>query len=218
MELLSIPVEVVIHLDKHLTTIIHRYNEWALLLIFLTVFCETGLVVTPFLPGDTLLFVIGALGASGDLNLLLFAVVVTFAAVSGNVVNYHIGRFVGERVFDNEENRFFNRKQLLRARDFYERHGGKTVVISRFIPVLRTFVPFVAGIGRMNYGRFYLYNLVGGVLWVAVFFTGGFFFGNMPIIRDNLSFIILGIIIITLIPALVTIVYQSLPRKKADYS
>ncbi|NLW64309.1 MAG: DedA family protein [Syntrophomonadaceae bacterium] len=218
MEFLLTAAELVINLDQHLTDIIQSYREWALLLIFLTVFCETGLVVTPFLPGDSLLFVIGALGASGDINLLLFAVVITVAAVSGNMLNYHIGSFVGPRIFVKEDSRFFNREQLLKARDFYDKHGGKAVVISRFLPILRTFVPFVAGIGRMNYGRFFLYNLVGGILWVAVFFTGGFFFGNIPIVRNNLSLIILGIIVITVVPALITIVYNSRSRRKEDYS
>lgn len=211
-------VELVINLDQHLTTIIQRHDEWALFLIFMTIFCETGLVVTPFLPGDSLLFVIGALGASGDINLLLFAVVITTAAVSGNMLNYQIGRFIGPRIFNKEDNRFLNRQQLIRARDFYEKHGGKAVVINRFFPILRTFVPFVAGIGRMNYGRFFFFNLMGGILWVAVFFTGGFFFGNIPIVRDNLSLIILGILVITVVPALITIIYKSRPRKKAGYS
>ena len=175
------------------------------------------MVVTPFLPGDSLLFVIGALGASGDINLLLFAVVITVAAVSGNMLNYHIGSFVGPRIFVKEDSRFFNREQLLKARDFYDKHGGKAVVISRFLPILRTFVPFVAGIGRMNYGRFFLYNLVGGILWVAVFLQVASF-GNIPIVRNNLSLIILGIIVITVVPALITIVYNSRSRRKEDYS
>jgi len=218
VEFLLTATDFVINLDQHVIEIIQRYNEWAILLIFLTIFCETGLVVTPFLPGDSLLFVIGALGASGDINLILFAVVVAVAAVSGNMLNYHIGRFLGPRIFNKEETRFFNRDQLIKTRDFYERHGGKTVVISRFLPVLRTFVPFVAGIGRMNYGRFLLYNLAGGILWVAVFFSGGFYFGNMPFVQNNFSFIILGIILITLIPAFITLVYKSRPRKNAGNS
>ncbi|MGE5544483.1 MAG: DedA family protein [Bacillota bacterium] len=218
MEVLLTAAELVINLDQHLTAIIQKYDEWAILLIFLTIFCETGLVVTPFLPGDSLLFVIGALGASGDINLLSFAVVVTVAAVSGNMVNYQIGRFVGPRVFDKEESRFLNRDQLIKTKEFYERHGGKTVVISRFLPVFRTFVPFVAGIGRMNYGRFFLYNLLGGILWVAVFFTCGYYFGNMPFVQNNFSFLIMGIIVITLMPVFITLVYRHRRRKKAGHS
>lgn len=218
MELLLTATDFVINLDQYIIEIIQRYGEWATLILFLIIFCETGLVVTPFLPGDSLLFVIGALGASGDINIGLLAVVVTVAAVSGNMLNYQIGKFVGPRIFDKEGTRFFNRDQLIKTKGFYESHGGKTIIISRFLPVLRTFVPFVAGIGRMKYGRFLFYNLVGGILWVALFFMSGYYFGNTPIVENNLSFIIMGIIVVTLVPAFITLVYKSRPSRKVEHS
>lgn len=213
MELLLTAADFLINLDQYIIEIIQKYNAWATLILFLVIFCETGLVVTPFLPGDSLLFVLGALGASGEINLVLLAVVLTIAAVTGNMLNHQIGRFVGPRIFDKEGTRFFNRDNLIKTKDFYARHGGKTIVIGRFLPVLRTFVPFVAGIGRMEYGRFFFYNLIGGILWVAVFFVGGYYFGNMPIVQENFSFIIMGIIAVTLATVIITLVYSGRPDK-----
>lgn len=213
MELLLTAADFLINLDQYIIELIQKYNAWATLILFLVIFCETGLVVTPFLPGDSLLFVLGALGANGEINLVLLAVVLTIAAVSGNMLNHQIGRFVGPRIFDKEGSRFFNRDNLIKTKEFYARHGGKTIVIGRFLPVLRTFVPFVAGIGRMKYGRFIFYNLIGGILWVAVFFIGGYYFGNMPIVQENFSLIIIGIIAITLTPAFIALVYKGHPDK-----
>ncbi|MGI6548721.1 MAG: DedA family protein [Syntrophomonadales bacterium] len=213
MELLLTAADFLLNLDQYVIEMITRYDRWATLILFLVIFCETGLVVTPFLPGDSLLFVLGALGATGQINLVLLAVVLTIAAVTGNMLNYQIGRFVGPKIFDKEGTRLFNRDNLIKTKKFYERHGGKTIVIGRFLPVLRTFVPFVAGVGMMKYGRFFFYNLIGGILWVVVFFVGGYFFGNMPIVQENFSFIIMGVIAVTLAPAFVALVYNRRPNK-----
>ena len=208
MELLLTAADFLINLDQHILEIVYRYGVWAILILFAIIFCETGLVVTPFLPGDSLLFVVGALGASGDINIGLVAFVITVAAVSGNMVNYQIGRFVGPKIFDREGTWFFNRKHLLRTQSFYEHHGGKTIIISRFLPIIRTFAPFVAGIGRMEYRRFLLYNLVGGTLWVGLIVTCGYYFGNIPIVKENFSLVILGIIVVSLIPGFISLVYK----------
>lgn len=195
--------DFVINLDHHLIEIINKYGVWATLILFLVIFCETGLVVTPFLPGDSFLFVIGSLAASGEINAGLITIVLITAAVTGNMVNYQIGRWVGPKVFEREKTRLFKKEYLIRTHLFYERHGGKTIIISRFIPIIRTFAPFVAGISRMNYGRFAIYNLVGGSLWVLLFITGGYFFGNIPFVEQNFTLVIFGIIIISLMPGLI---------------
>jgi len=208
MELLFTAADFLINLDQHILEIVYRYGMWATLILFAIIFCETGLVVTPFLPGDSLLFIVGALGASGDINIGPVVFVITAAAVSGNMVNYQIGRFVGPRIFDREGTWFFNRKHLIRAQSFYECHGGKTIIISRFLPIIRTFAPFVAGIGSMKYGRFLIYNLVGGTLWVVLFVVGGYYFGNIPIVKENFSLVILGIIIVSLIPGFISLAYK----------
>ncbi|MEN6462223.1 MAG: DedA family protein [Syntrophomonas sp.] len=208
MELLLNGADFIINLDQHLVEIIYRYGVWATLLLFAIIFCETGLVITPFLPGDSLLFVLGALGAGGAINIGLFTVVLVIAAVTGNMVNYQIGRFVGPKIFDKEGAWFFKKEHLIRTQRFYERHGGKTIIISRFIPIIRTFAPFVAGIGRMKYSRFVSYNLAGGTLWVTLFVVGGYYFGNIPIVEKNFSLVILGIIFVSLIPAFISFVYK----------
>jgi len=207
-------VDILINLDQYLVAIITNYGTWAYLILFLVIFCETGLVVTPFLPGDSLLFLLGALAASGDINLLAIAAILMFAAVAGNMVNYQIGYYIGPRVFRGDKIRFLN---LMRTHDFYERHGGKTIVIARFLPIIRTFAPFVAGIGRMDRTRFFLFNLLGSVSWVSMFLWGGWAFGNIPVVERNLSLIVLGIISITLLPAFVAFLKQKLgprPQKR----
>ncbi|MEQ8174241.1 MAG: DedA family protein [Syntrophomonadaceae bacterium] len=206
MDILLTAADFVINLDHHLIEIIHRYGVWATLILFLVIFCETGLVVTPFLPGDSFLFVIGSLAASGDINIVLITIVLMTAAITGNMVNYQIGRWVGPKVFEREKSRLFKKEYLIRTHHFYERHGGKTIIISRFIPIIRTFAPFVAGISKMHYGRFAVYNLVGGTLWVLLFITGGYFFGNIPFVEQNFTMVIFGIIIISLIPGLIGVI------------
>lgn len=203
MEILLSGWDLVVHLDRHLADLIQHYGSGAYLLLFAIIFCETGLVVTPFLPGDSLLFVAGALGAAGTFNVHLLAVLLVAAAVSGNTVNYSIGHFLGPRVFHWEHSRLFNRRALDRAHAFYEKHGGKTIVITRFVPILRTFAPFVAGVARMTYWRFTVFNVAGALAWVLSLLYSGFWFGNVPAVRQNLSWVIVGIIALSLAPLVV---------------
>ncbi len=200
MELLLSGWDLLVHLDRHLAALLQQHGAWVYPLLFAVIFCETGLVVTPFLPGDSLLFVAGALAAAGGIDVHLLALVLVAAAVLGNTVNYSIGYFLGPKVFHWEQSRFFNRKALERAHAFYERHGGKTIVITRFVPILRTFAPFVAGIARMTYVRFTAYNLAGALAWVLALLYAGYWFGNVPFVKQNLTWVILGIIVLSLIP------------------
>lgn len=200
MEILLSGLDLVVHLDRHLTDLIQQYGAGVYLLLFAIIFCETGLVITPFLPGDSLLFVAGALAATGTFNVHLLAVLLVAAAVSGNTVNYAVGRFLGPKVFHWEQSRLFNRKALDRTHAFYEKHGGKTIVITRFMPILRTFAPFVAGIAGMAYMRFTAFNIAGALAWVLSLLYAGYWFGNVPFIRQNLSWAILGIIVLSLAP------------------
>ncbi len=200
MELLLSGWDLLVHLDRHLAALLQQHGAWVYPLLFAIIFCETGLVVTPFLPGDSLLFVAGALAAAGGIDVHLLAPLLVAAAVLGNTVNYSIGYFLGPKVFHWEQSRFFNRKALERAHAFYERHGGKTIVITRFVPILRTFAPFVAGIARMTYVRFTAYNLAGALAWVLALLYGGYWFGNVPFVKQNLTWVILSIIAMSLTP------------------
>jgi membrane-associated protein len=200
MDTLLFFVDLVLHLDRHLGVLLQQYGTWIYALLFLIVFCETGLVVTPFLPGDSLLFVSGALWAAAGMEPAALAATLVIAAISGDNVNYWAGRYFGPRVFRWEHSRIFNRRALDATRAFYDRHGGKTVVIARWLPFVRTFAPFVAGIGRMPYPRFLLFSVGGGVFWVAALVYAGFFFGNIPVVRQNLSLAILIIVAISLAP------------------
>jgi membrane-associated protein len=196
---------VLIHLDRHLSEIIRQYGVWTYLILFLIVFCETGLVVTPFLPGDSLLFAVGTFAAIGALDLWLAMALLSAAAILGDSVNYAIGARVGPRVFRQEGGRFLNRKHLERTHDFYERYGAKTIVIARFVPIVRTFAPFVAGIGLMHYGRFLFYNVTGALLWILSLVLGGYLFGNIPIVRRNFSLVILAIIVLSILPGILEV-------------
>lgn len=200
METLLFFVDLVLHLDRHLGVLLQQYGTWIYALLFLIVFCETGLVVTPFLPGDSLLFVAGALWAAAGMDPAALAVTLVVAAISGDNVNYWVGRFLGPRVFRWEQSRLFNRRALEATQAFYARHGGKTVVIARWLPFVRTFAPFVAGIGHMAYPRFLLFSVGGGVFWVVALVYAGYLFGNIPVVRQNLSVVILGIIAVSLAP------------------
>ena len=200
MELLLSGWDLLVHLDRHLAALLQQHGAWVYPLLFAIIFCETGLVVTPFLPGDSLLFVAGALAAAGGIDVHLLAPLLVAAAVLGNTVNYSIGYFLGPKVFHWEQSRFFNRKALERAHAFYERHGGKTIIITRFVPILRTFAPFVAGIARMTYVRFTAYNLAGALAWVLALLYGGYWFGNVPFVKQNLTWVILSIIAMSLTP------------------
>jgi membrane-associated protein len=203
IELLQHAVDVVLHLDKYLAGIIQAYGVWTYLLLFLIVFCETGLVVTPFLPGDSLLFAVGTFAAVGALDLWLTIGLLLVAAVGGDAVNYAIGARVGPAVFRRDDVRFLNRKHLDRTHEFYEHYGPITIVIARFVPIVRTFAPFVAGMGRMTYTRFALYNVTGALLWIVGLVLAGYAFGNIPIVRRNFSLVVVVIIALSILPAVV---------------
>ncbi|MBN8518776.1 MAG: DedA family protein [Candidatus Accumulibacter phosphatis] len=203
MEYLTSFIDIILHLDKHLAMLVQQYGPWIYAILFVIIFSETGFVVTPFLPGDSLLFVAGALAALGGMQIGVLLAVLIVAAVLGNMLNYQIGRYLGPKVFQWEQSRFFNRTALDKTRAFYEKHGGKTLVISRFLPLFRTFAPFVAGIGAMNYGKFAFFNLIGGVSWAGSLTLAGYWFGNLPWIQQNLTLVIVVIILISLLPVLV---------------
>jgi membrane-associated protein len=202
MEFITYLIDLFLHLDEHLNTVIQTYGTWTYLLLFLIIFMETGLVVTPFLPGDSLIFAAGTFAGLGSLNVGLLFLLLAAAAIIGDTVNYWIGHFIGPRAFSGEI-RFLKKEYLDRTHDFYERHGGKTIILARFIPIIRTFAPFVAGIGAMSYGHFIAYNVVGGILWVALFTFGGYFFGNLKFVQENFSFVVMAIIFISVLPAVV---------------
>jgi membrane-associated protein len=199
MDILTYFVDFFLHLDQHLAELIGRYGLWTYGILFLIVFCETGLVVTPFLPGDSLLFAAGTFAALGSLHPFVLFVLLTAAAILGDTANYWIGARVGPRAFSGKV-RFLNQTHLRRTEAFYERHGGKTIVIARFVPIIRTFAPFVAGIGTMAYPRFLAYNVFGAVLWVGLFVYGGYLFGNIPVVRQNFSLVIIAIILVSVLP------------------
>ena len=203
MELLAYFIDIVLHLDKHLAAMVQQYGVWIYAILFAIIFSETGFVVTPFLPGDSLLFVAGALAALGGMDIMILIAVLLAAAALGNTLNYQIGRYLGPKVFQWENSRFFNKAALMKTHLFYETHGGKTLVISRFLPLFRTFAPFVAGIGAMSYSRFTFFNLIGAVSWVGSLTLAGYFFGNLPWVQKNLSVVIIGIIAISLIPVVI---------------
>jgi membrane-associated protein len=210
VELIRNLIELVLHLDKHLNVIIQTYGIWTYLLLFLVIFLETGLVVTPVLPGDSLLFAAGTFAALGSLNVVWLFVLLSVAAVGGDTVNYWIGHFVGPKVFSRDDVRFLNKEYLDRTHRFYEKHGGKTIILARFIPIIRTFAPFVAGIGKMTYWHFISYNVIGGLAWIALFTFGGYFFGNIPVVKDNFTLVILAIIFISLVPVMIEFVSHRL--------
>jgi membrane-associated protein len=201
-------IDVVLHLDRYLSGIIEAYGVWTYALLFLIIFCETGLVVTPFLPGDSLLFAVGTFAATGVLDVGLVIVLLSVAAVLGDSLNYAIGARVGPRVFREGGSRFLNPEYLDRTHRFYERYGAKTIVIARFVPIVRTFAPFVAGIGQMTYSRFLAYNVAGGILWIASLVLAGYAFGNVPIVRRNFPLVILAIIVISVLPGVFEFVRQ----------
>jgi membrane-associated protein len=200
MEFLSSIVDLFLHLDRYLDQIIRTYGTWTYALLFLVIFAETGLVVTPFLPGDSLLFAAGTFAAMGSLDPFWLAVLLSTAAVLGDTANYWIGYHVGPKVFHRENVRFFKKEYLDRTHRFYEKYGGRTIIIARFVPIIRTFAPFVAGIGRMSYGRFMSYNVFGGVGWVVGFVLMGYQFGNIPVVRRHFSLVVIAIILISVIP------------------
>jgi len=203
MEFLAQFTDLVLHLDKHLVILAQQHGTGIYAILFAIVFCETGLVVFPFLPGDSLLFVAGAVAASGGMDIVTLDAVLFAAAVIGDNTNYWIGHAIGPRAFRWEQSRFFNKAALLKTHAFYEAHGGKTVILARFLPLVRTFAPFVAGLGRMTYPRFLAFDVFGGALWIGLLTLAGYWFGNLPLIRNNLSLAILAIVLLSLLPALI---------------
>jgi len=203
-------IDLVLHLDTHLSGIIDRYGVWTYLLLFLIIFCETGLVLTPFLPGDSLLFAAGTFAGLGALDPTLLFLLLSAAAILGDSVNYRIGRWVGPKAFSGGI-RWLRQDYLRRTEAFYARHGGKTIVLARFVPIIRTFAPFVAGVGRMKYSRFLGFNVGGGILWVGLFVYGGHFFGNLRVVRENFSLVILVIILLSVLPIGIEIIRARLP-------
>jgi membrane-associated protein len=214
MELLTQIVDLFLHLDKHLNVIISEYGTWTYVILFLVIFVETGVVVMPFLPGDSLLFAAGTLAANpgNNLNVVLMMGLLFIAAFLGDTLNYMIGNQIGPRVFEKNY-RFLKKEYLLKTQHFYEKHGGKTIIFARFIPIIRTFAPFIAGIGTMKYSRFISYNMVGGFIWVVAFTMIGFFFGNLLLVKKNFSLVIFGIIFLSLLPPLTELIKQKFSKK-----
>ena len=200
MEFLQVLFDFLLHLDEHLAAIIERFGIVSYIILFLVIFAETGLVIFPFLPGDSLLFAAGAISSTSSLNPILLFIILASAAIIGDSVNYWIGTYVGPKAFKVGGSKFFKKEYLNRTHEFYEKHGGKTIVIARFIPIIRTFAPFIAGIGKMSYPHFLFYNVMGALLWVGLFIFGGFYFGNLTVVKDNFFLVVLGIIFISLLP------------------
>jgi membrane-associated protein len=213
MNIILYLIDLILHLDKYLGEIIQNYGTWTYLLMFLVIFMETGFVITPFLPGDSLIFAAGAFAGLGYLHIGVLFLVLGAAAIAGDTANYWIGHYIGPRAFSGNI-RFLKKEYLDRTHAFYEKHGGKTIIIARFIPIIRTFAPFVAGIGAMTYPRFIAYNVVGGLAWVALFSFGGYFFGNLPVVQQNFFFVILVIIFISILPAIIELIRSRQQRRK----
>ncbi|MCX2192250.1 DedA family protein [Pantoea agglomerans] len=207
MEFLHFLVDFILHIDVHLAELVAQYGIWIYAILFLILFCETGLVVTPFLPGDSLLFVAGALAAlpGNDLNVHVMVALLVVAAILGDAVNYTIGRLFGERLFSNPNSKIFRRSHLDKTHAFYARHGGKTIILARFVPIVRTFAPFVAGMGHMSYRHFALFNVTGALLWVLLFSYAGYLFGDLPVVQENLKLLIVGIILVSILPGVIEV-------------
>lgn len=214
MSLASDIVNFVLHVDKFIIFLIQTFGLWTYVILFLVIFSETGLLVAPFFPGDSLLFTSGAFAAEGSLNILLLLATLSLAAVAGDTVNYWIGNSLGPRLFRSEKSRIFKKEYLERTHNFYEKYGAKTIILARFVPVIRTFAPFVAGIGKMRYRKFLAYNVIGGVAWVTLFLLAGYYLGSFQIVKDNLSPVIIGIIVVSFIPAIVELARHERRRRK----
>jgi membrane-associated protein len=211
-------VDFILHFDEYLAKIIAAFGNWTYVILFAIVFAETGLVVTPFLPGDSLLFVVGTLAASDfGLNIWIAYIVLLIAAILGDTVNYWFGNLLGERAFSKDNSRIFKKEYLEKTQQFYEKHGGKTIILARFVPIVRTFAPFVAGVGKMNYGTFFMYNVVGAFIWVTSLTFAGYFFGGLPIIQENFEYAVFGIILISLLPMIFEFISHKKAQKKAAH-
>ncbi|EKN6090180.1 DedA family protein [Yersinia enterocolitica] len=202
MEFIRFVIDFILHIDVHLAELVAQYGVWVYGILFLILFCETGLVVTPFLPGDSLLFVAGALASlpSNDINVHIMVALMVTAAILGDAINYTIGRVFGEKLFNNPDSKIFRRSYLDKTHQFYEKHGGKAIILARFVPIIRTFAPFVAGMGKMSYRHFAAYNVIGALVWVLLFTYAGYWFGNMPFVQDNLKLLIVAIIVVSILP------------------
>ncbi len=201
MEIIKSCIDLFLHLDVHMAEIIGQYGSWVYALVFVIIFAETGFIVTPFLPGDSLLFVLGAFAAKGALNLNILIPLLSIAAIAGDMINYSVGRFLAPKIFNNEKIRFLKQEHLQKTQDFYKKYGAKTIILARFIPIIRTFAPFLAGVGSMPYPKFLFFNISGGLLWVFAGVLSGFFFGNLPFVSEHFSLVVLAIVVISLIPA-----------------
>ena len=215
MEFFSFIIDFILHIDQHLTELAAQYGVWIYGILFLIIFCETGLVVMPLLPGDSLLFAAGSIAAIGEMNIHLMVVLLIIAAILGDAVNFVIGKYFGEKLFSNPNSKIFKQSHLQKTQQFYAKHGGKTIILARFIPIVRTFAPFVAGMGHMSYHHFLAYNVIGGVLWVTIFSYLGYFFGNMDIVKDNLSLVLVAIIVLSILPAIIEIIRHKRAANKA---
>jgi membrane-associated protein len=216
MEFIHFIIDFILHIDVHLADLVAEYGAWIYAILFFIIFCETGLVVTPFLPGDSLLFVAGTLASIGSyhINVHLMVLLLITAAILGDATNYTIGRFFGEKLFSDPNSKIFKQSYLERTHNFYKKHGGKTIILARFVPIVRTFAPFVAGMGKMNYKYFASYNVIGGIAWVSIFMYAGYFFGELEFVKRNLSVLIIAIIIISVIPGIVEVVRNKRKEKK----
>ncbi|MBP7810967.1 MAG: DedA family protein [Neisseria sp.] len=204
--MISTIIDFILHIDQHLVALSAEYGVWIYAILFLIIFCETGLVVMPFLPGDSLLFAAGGIAALGEMNIHLMVALLLVAAILGDAVNFAIGKYFGARLFANPDSKIFRRAYLDKTHAFYEKHGGKTIIIARFVPIVRTFAPFVAGMGNMHYGRFIRYNIIGAILWVVLFSYAGYFFANIPLVKNNLALVLAAIIVISVLPGVVEVV------------
>ena len=204
--MISTIIDFILHIDQHLVALSAEYGVWIYAILFLIIFCETGLVVTPFLPGDSLLFAAGGIAALGEMNIHLMVALLLVAAILGDAVNFAIGKYFGARLFANPDSKIFRRAYLDKTHAFYEKHGGKTIIIARFVPIVRTFAPFVAGMGNMHYGRFIRYNIIGAILWVVLFSYAGYFFANIPLVKNNLALVLAAIIVISVLPGVIEVV------------
>ncbi len=209
-------IDFILHIDQHLQALSASYGVWIYAILFLIVFCETGLVVTPFLPGDSLLFAAGGIAAVGGMNIHLMVLLLISAAILGDAVNFAVGKYFGHKLFANPNSKIFKQSYLAKTHAFYEKHGGKTIILARFVPIVRTFAPFVAGMGDMHYPRFFSYNVIGAVLWVVLFSYAGYFFGQLPVVKENLSLILLAIIVLSVLPGLIEILRHRLAAKRTN--
>lgn len=212
MSIITKFIDIILHLDKNLLILTQNYGIFIYVIIFLIIFCETGLVITPFLPGDSLLFAAGTLASVGSLNIIFLFIIITLAAILGDTANYWIGKIIGPGILKKEKIKFIKKEYIEKTERFYEKYGNKTIILARFVPIVRTFAPFLAGVGSMTYPKFLIYNIVGGLLWVSLFLFGGYFFGNIPLVKENFTLVILGIIFISFIP----IIIEYIKHKRAQ--